>query len=58
MISLSLFDMVDGRAAAAAQPALLSLYVELGMHTNADGDRLPIEHTRPSWVPCAIAMVA
>jgi len=36
MISLSLFDMVDGRAAAAAQPALLSLYVELGMHTNAD----------------------
>ena len=30
------FDLVDSRAAATVQPPLLALYVELGMHTNAE----------------------
>ena len=31
-----LFDLVDGRGAEEVQPPLLALYVELGLHTNAD----------------------
>ena len=36
MMQSQLFDLIDASAAASVQPALLRLYVELGLHTNAD----------------------
>ena len=48
MLSSNLFDLVDGKAAAAAQPALISLYVELGMHTNADA--VTDKNQQRSWL--------